>query len=189
MKPSRLRLHRNFLASMLICVTTLGLCAPGACLAEGLLAPCEHCNVLIGVGTTFRLFGWTGGVVVPVTLEMDDSRWELGAFRFATAQRFGYKDLPPTDHSANPYWGFTAMHRWQVLHRSLFKLYLGFGANYKTQTDYLDGTRWNFAYLIATRFELDEHGRLLELGSRHWSNAWIKQPNVGQNMVTLSFAF
>lgn len=184
-----LSLPGNAVALTLVCLFAFGTCAPGACWAEGLFAPCAHCNVLIGAGTTFRLFGWTGGVVVPVTLELDDSRWELGAFRMATAQRFAYKDLPPTAHSADPYWGFTAMRRWQVLHRSRCRLYFGFGANYKTETDYLDGTRWNFAYVVAARFDLDTHGRLLELGIRHWSNAWIKQPNNGQNILTLSFAF
>jgi hypothetical protein len=42
---------------------------------------------------------------------------------------------------------------------------------------------------VGARFNLDEHGRLLELGIRHWSNAWIKQPNNGQDFLTLSFAF
>jgi hypothetical protein len=51
---------------------------------------------------------------VPLTLELDESRWELGAFRMANAQR--YREV---DHATNPYWGFTAMRRWQVLHRAL----------------------------------------------------------------------
>jgi Lipid A 3-O-deacylase (PagL) len=182
------RLFGRAFTLRLICAALLSW-APGACLAEGLLAPCERCNLLVGAGTTFRFFGWTDGIVVPVTLELDESRWELGAFRFATAQRFNFKDLGPWALSAKPYWGFTAMRRWQVLHRSRVRFYIGFGANYKTQTDYLDATRWNFAYLGAVRFDIDAHGRLLELGIRHWSNAWIKQPNVGQNILMLSFAF
>jgi len=27
---------------------------------------CARCNVLVGAGTTYRLFGWSDGVVVPV---------------------------------------------------------------------------------------------------------------------------
>jgi hypothetical protein len=50
---------------------------------------------------------------VPVALELDESRWELGAFRMTNAQR--YRE---DDRATNPYWGFTAMRRWQVLHRS-----------------------------------------------------------------------
>lgn len=121
---------------------------------------------------------------MPLTLELDQSRWELGVFRFTNAQR--YRD---NDHAASPYWGFTAMRRWQVLHRSRVRLYLGFGANYRSETDYLESTRWNFAYLVALRFDLDSHGRLLELGIHHWSDFWIKQPNRGQDFVTLSFGF
>jgi hypothetical protein len=81
------------------------------------------------------------------------------------------------------------MRRWQVLHRSPARLYLGFGANYRSEIDYLETTRWNFAYLVAARFDLDSHGRLLELGIHHWSNFWIKQPNRGQDFLTLSFGF
>jgi len=145
---------------------------------------CPRCNVLIGVGATYRLFGWTDGVVLPVTLELDQSRWELGAFRMTNSQRY-----LNNDHATNPYWGFTAMRRWQVLHRSPFRLYLGFGANYRSETDYLETTRWNFAYLLAARFDLDSRGRLLELGIRHWSNFWIKPPNRGQDFFTVSVGF
>ena len=152
--------------------------------AEDLVELCPRCNVLVGVGATYRLFGWTDGVVVPLTLELDESRWELGAFRMVNAQRY-----LGNDRATNPYWGFTAMRRWQVLHRSRGRLYLGFGANYRSETDYLETTRWNFAYLVAARFDLDSHGRLLELGIRHWSNFWIRQPNRGQDFLTLSFGF
>ncbi len=182
------QLTRSVLASTLICVAALGVCAPGACHAEDLLTPCEHCDLLIGVGTTFRNFDWTGGFVVPVTLEFQDSRWELGAFRFTTAQRLG--NAPLVEYrAANPYWGFTAMRRWQVLHRRWGKFYLGFGGNYRTEIDNLEATRWNFAYVAAARFDLGAHNRMLELAIRHWSDAWIRPPNRGQNLLTLSFGF
>jgi len=57
------------------------------------------------------------------------------------------------------------------------------------ETDYLESTRWNFAYRVAARVDLDSHGRLLELGIHHWSDAWIRQPNRGQDFLTLSFGF
>jgi len=153
------------------------------------VGPCEHCDLLLGVGTTFSTWAWTGGVVVPVTLELDDSRWELGAFRFATSQRAPVRALPATTQAAAPYWGFTALRRWPLLHRRWGKLYVGVGANYRTEVDYLEATRWNFAYLVALRFALDAHGHVLELGVRHWSDAWIRPPNRGQNLVTVSFGF
>lgn len=146
-------------------------------------------DVLVGVGTTWGFQYWTDGLVIPITLELDESRWELGAFRMATSQYV--KDVPlypPSTLGAQPYWGFTAMHRWQILHRSRVRYYVGFGANYKTETDLLDATRWNFAYLIAARFDIGQ-GAMLELSARHWSNAWIKEPNRGQNFLSISFGF
>jgi Lipid A 3-O-deacylase (PagL) len=178
------RLSRCVSAPALMCITTLTTFPLRAASAEG-----DCCNVLLGVGTTFSTFAWTGGLVLPVTFELEDSRWELGAFRFATAQSAAGSALPPSTHTANPYWGFTAMRRWQILHRPWGKLYLGFGANYRTEVDYLESTRWNFAYLVATRFGLGAHNRTLELGVRHWSDAWIRPPNRGQNFFTLSVEF
>ena len=66
---------------------------------------------------------------------------------------------------------------------------MGFGANYRTEVEYLEATRWNFAYLVAARFDLDPHHRVVELGIRHWSDAWIRPPNRGQNLFTVSIAF
>jgi len=175
---------RRILALALICVA----CSPHISWAD-VLSPCQHCDLIIGVGTTFRYFAWTDGVVVPVMLELDDSRWELGAFRLATAQRFADSDHPPNARSADPYWGFTAMRRWRLLNRQWGALYVGCGANYRTETDQLVATRWNFAYLAAARFRLGSGNKVLELGIRHWSNAWIRLPDRGQNLVTLSFGF
>jgi hypothetical protein len=163
--------------------------ASGTAHAEGLLSPCDRCNVLVGVGTTFRFFAWTDGLVVPVTLELDQSRWELGAYRFASGQHFAESGYPESVYAAQPYWGLTAMRRWQILHRSPFRLYAGFGAAYRSKLDYLDPTRWDFAFVIAARFDLGPHGRVLELGVRHWSDAWIKLPNRGENILALSVGF
>jgi hypothetical protein len=149
--------------------------------------PCNHCNLLLGIGATYQLWGWSDGLVIPVTLELADSRWEVGAFRMARTQWITGRsqDVP----AAEPYWGFTAMRRWQILHRSWGKLYFGFGGNYRTETDYLIATHWNFAYLVAVRFDMGDRGSLLEVAIRHWSNFWIKQPNRGQDFVTLSVSF
>jgi Lipid A 3-O-deacylase (PagL) len=147
-----------------------------------------HCKLLLGVGATYQLWGWSDGLVVPITLELADSRWEAGAYWFPRRQiAAGYG--PPDKTAANPYWGFTAMRRWQFLHRPWGRLYFGFGANYRDEIDYLEPTRWNFAYLVAARFYLGAHGPLLEFGVRHWSDAWIKKPNRGQDFVTLSVGF
>ncbi len=168
---------------------TLAAGAPATSSAEGLLESWEHGDLLIGGGTTFSHVAWTDGLVLEGTLELDNSRWELGAYRFATAQSVPISGVSADYHAANPYWGFTAMRRWQVLDRRLGKLYLGFGANYRTEIDYLEATNWNFAYLVAVRFDLGKHLSAVELGVRHWSDAWIRAGNRGQNLLTLSFAF
>ena len=124
-----------------------------------------------------------------MTLDLDESRWELAAFRFATAQRVPVSALREAPHAADPYWGLTAMRRWQLLHRRWGRLYVGFGANYRTEVDYLESTRWNFAYLVAARFNLAAYDRALEFGVHHWSDAWIRPPNRGQNFLTLSLVF
>jgi hypothetical protein len=148
--------------------------------------PCPHCDLLVGAGTTFDFQNWTDGVVFPVTLEIDDSRWELGAFRLATAQYLKEEpQYPASTRSSNPEWGFDALRRWQVLHRSWGKLYLGFGANYKTESDLID-YKWNFAYLVGIRFDVGS-GSIVELSVRHWSNAWFRSPNRGQNLLIVSF--
>jgi Lipid A 3-O-deacylase (PagL) len=53
----------------------------------------------------------------------------------------------------------------------------------------LDATRWNFSYLLAVRFDLGTGGSLFEIATRHWSNAYIKRPNIGENFLTLNFSY
>ena len=128
--------------------------------------------------------------MLPVTLELDESRWELGAFRVATRQiAIGHGYPPPDYTSAVPFWGFSAMRRWQFLHRSWLRLYAGIGGSYKTEIDTLDATRLNFSYLLAARFDLGASGSLFEIAARHWSNGYIRKPNIGENFLTLSFSY
>lgn len=143
---------------------------------------------MVGAGTTFRTSAWTDGIVLPVLLEIDGSRWEVGAFRFATVQYLKESFVPPSKVGAPAYWGFAALRRWQVLHRSRWKLYLGFGVSYQTRTDLIDSTRWNFAYVVAIRHTLGPNA-FLELDVRHWSNAGIRMPNRGQNILMLGIGW
>lgn len=178
----------------LLVVLAAGCCAiANPTLAHGEVASdpgfCTHCDLLVGVGETTNFRHWTDGLVLPVTLELDDSRWEIGAFRIARRQFLDeYPKFPAATIAARPYWGFTAMRRWQILHRSRVRLYLGFGANYRTETDLLTATKWNFSGMIGVRFDLGRHV-LLEVGLRHWSNAWIRFPDRGQNFVTVTVGF
>jgi hypothetical protein len=153
-------------------------------------APCPKCKLLVGAGQTYEFWGWSDGIVLPVTLELDESRWELGAFRVATRQiAIGHGYPPPDYTSSAPFWGYSAMRRWQFLHRSWLRLYAGVGGSYKDEIDTLDATRWNFSYLLAARFDLGASGSLFEIAARHWSNAYIKEPNIGENFLTLSFSY
>ncbi|HVW68624.1 MAG TPA: acyloxyacyl hydrolase [Steroidobacteraceae bacterium] len=148
--------------------------------------PCPLCQLFVGIGGTYQFWGWSDGIVVPFTLELNESRWEVGGFRMARRQiAMGYG--PPDKVAAEPYWAASVMRRWQFLHRPWGRLYFGFGAVYRTETDYLDPTRWDFAYLLAARFDVE--AGLLEVAVRHWSDAWIKQPNRGQDFVTVSVSF
>lgn len=80
------------------------------------------------------------------------------------------------------------MRRWQILHRSRWKLYLGIGAAYRNETDLLEPIRWNFAYPVALRYAL-RRSTFLELSVRHWSDAWIRNPDRGQNFLILTVGF
>jgi hypothetical protein len=153
---------------------------------DGLLAwtHCPQCALQVGAGTTFVSSHWTDGIAVPILLEIDRSRWEIGAYRFLTRQSLNSPTFPPSTISAHPFWAFSAMRRWQILHGSRWKLYLGFGASYQTQIDLLDATKLNFAYLLAFRYAPGRHV-FLEFSARHWSNAWIKLPNRGQDLVMI----
>ena len=59
----------------LICVAVLAALEPSTTRAEESIGLCARCNVLVGAGATYRLFGWTDGVVVPVTLELGIHHW------------------------------------------------------------------------------------------------------------------
>ncbi len=150
--------------------------------------PCSRCRIWVGVGATYDLWAWTDGLVVPLTLELADSRWELGVFRMARQQR----DPAAAGSLAAPrYWGFSAMRRWHILHHGRETTYVGFGGSYVTQENYVNSSLFNFSYLIGLRFDLGGGGQgpLLDFTLRHWSNAWLKPPNRGQNFFTVSVSF
>ena len=43
---------------------------------------CRSCEFHLGVGGTYHSFENTGGVVIPMTVSWDRSRWEFGIFHF-----------------------------------------------------------------------------------------------------------
>ena len=176
------------LLGMLCCLNWRCARADAAAASDSVSRPwslCPDCDLVLGAGTTF-FWHWTDGIVVPAVLEIDDGRYELGAFRLATDQYLKESGRPPI--SAHPYWGFSAMRRWQILHRSKVKLYLGLGVAYRTETDLLVATKFNFSLLFAIRDTVSKRV-FLELSLRHWSNAWMKMPDRGEDIVMLGVGF
>lgn len=175
----------------LLVVPFLGaiLLAPAAPARAGSLSwVCGHCRISAGVGETYHFWARTGGIVVPVALTWDRGRYELGVFRFATRQELEYHDDAPDRRVARPYWGFSANRRFELFGPPAARVFIGVGASYKTETDALNSTRWNFAEQLGVRFRLTGASGL-ELCLRHWSNAGIRLPNHGQDFFTVSYVF
>jgi len=147
---------------------------------------CADCQVQLGIGGTYHPWSQTRGVVVPLTFVWDQDRYELGLFRMATGQGFYNAKFQFDEHTAGPYWGASASRRWELVRQQHWRLLVGFGANYKTQTNELSATHWNFAEQLGVRI-LPTAGSAVELSIRHWSNAGIRLPNRGQDFVTLTF--
>jgi hypothetical protein len=157
----------------------------------GLESVCADCEVQLGVGGTYHFWGNTGAVVLPLTVSWDRGRYEFGIFRFASRQMLADSGSGAERAMADPYWGASFSRRWDLLDRGPLKAFFGFGLSYKTQSDALNATRWNFASQLGLRMRLPlRHvSSALELTLRHWSNAGIKLPNHGQDFATLTVRF
>ena len=149
-------------------------------------SPCEGCEVQIGIGDTYHFWGTTGGVVVPITLNWSDARYELGLFRLSTRQILYDEHYRYGQLMANPYWGLSLSRRWRLFDRGPVRGFFGFGIAAKTESDQLSITRLDFASQLGVRFPLPGNRVLGELTFRHWSNAGIRLPNHGQDFVTLT---
>lgn len=157
--------------------------------ADGLSRLCGGCRVAVGIGETYHFWARTGGIVVPVAFNWGRGRYELGVFRMATRQELEYRGEVPDRRVARPYWGFSATRRWELLGPPAARLFIGLGVAYKTETDELTSTHWNFAEQLGFRFRLGRGGHGLELCLRHWSNAGLRLPNHGQDFFTLTYVF
>jgi hypothetical protein len=169
----------------LLCVALLQSAAVAEA-AEDVL--CAGCELSVGIGGTYHYWAKTGGIVAPITFDLGEGRYELGAFRFTTPQMLELYGLLPARRFADPYWGFSLSRRWRLVGNASWGMYVGLGASYKTETDSLDSTHWNFAEQLALRLRVS-HVVTLELAIRHWSNAGIRLPNRGQDFATLLLVF
>jgi hypothetical protein len=161
--------------------------AAGAAYADDPQAPRPDWELELGAGTTYHRWGWTGSLVIPVTLVLDADRYEIGVFRMATSQGFFDPTFRKRLRTADPYWGFSASRRWE-LRRARWRVFVGFGGSYKTEADMLSASKWNFAEQIGLRIRPSAL-TTVELALRHWSDAGLKLPNRGQDFITLTFAF
>jgi len=159
--------------------------APRSGIAQSL---CDSCELQIGIGETYHFFGTTGGVVLPVTLNWRDGRYELGLFRLGRRQVLYDAHYPNGRLMADPYWGLSLSRRWRLFDRGPVKGFFGFGIAAKTESDQLSVTRLDFASQFGLRFPLPlpDHHVVGELTFRHWSNGGIRLPNHGQDFVTLT---
>jgi hypothetical protein len=144
-------------------------------------------HLAVGAGTTYQYDGSKGTNLAVATWTSSEDHYELAAFRFLSAQtRRG-------DPLAEPNWAFEASRRWRLhwklIDHSGLDLFFGFGAAYKTKTDDLNGSNWNFAEQLGWRFPQQANGGRVEIALRHVSNAGLKKPNRGEDFLTFAYVF
>ena len=166
-----------------LCVLIGAACAPRPASAEPI---CLSCEVQMGLGGTYHFWGSTNGVVLPLTVSWHENRYEVGVFRMANEQTLNKADAP-SKLMAAPYWGASASRRWTLLDRGPVRAFFGFGLAYRTQSDTLSATHWDFASQLGLHVRLPRAGSAMELTLRHWSNGGVKLPNHGQDFATLTF--
>jgi hypothetical protein len=149
---------------------------------------CGDCEVHLGIGGTYHSFEGTGGVVIPLTVSWDRSRWEVGVFHFSK-QTSDDNALNADRLVARPYWGTSISRRFHLFERGPLRAIFGFGVSYRTETDILSATRFNFSSQFGLRFQSPSFPAIFELSARHWSNGGIKTPNRGQDFTILTVRF
>jgi hypothetical protein len=149
---------------------------------------CGDCEFQIGLGGTYHSFEGTGGEVIPLTMTWGRSRWEVGVFHFS--------EQTSTDDEENvkylvarPYWGASLSRRFKLYERGPLRAIFGFGLSYRTETDVLSATHWNFASQVGLRFQAPQFPAIFELSARHWSNGGVRTPNRGQDFTILTVRF
>ena len=148
---------------------------------------CASCEVQLGVGGTYHFWATTGSLVVPVTLNWDEGRYEFGVFRFTSTQLIPAPGTHRQRLMAGPYWGVSLSRRWQIFEHGPVKGFFGFGLAGRSESDELSSTRWDFASQLGLRFRLPGDQLIGEVTIRHWSNGGVKLPNHGQDFATLTF--
>jgi hypothetical protein len=149
---------------------------------------CRGCEFHLGVGGTYHSFENTGGVVIPMTVTWDRSRWELGVFHFG--QQTSEDNHDHVERVvANSYWGASLSRRFAFFERGPLRAMFGFGLSYRTELDVLSATHWDFSSQLGFRFKPAQFPAAFELSTRHWSNGGVRTPNRGQDFTVLMVRF
>jgi hypothetical protein len=149
---------------------------------------CDDCEFNLGVGGTYHSFEATGGEVIPMTVTWDRGRWEVGVFHFSE-QTSSDNDENVEQLVARPYWGASVSRRFKLYERGPLRAIFGFGLSYRTETDILSATHWNFSSQLGLRFKSPQFPAIFELSARHWSNGGVRTPNRGQDFTILTVRF
>jgi hypothetical protein len=149
---------------------------------------CDDCEFNVGVGGTYHSFETTGGEVIPVTVTWDRGRWEFGVFHFSE-QTSADNEESVERLVAHPYWGASMSRRFKLYERGPLRAIFGFGLSYRTETDVLSATHWNFSSQLGLRFQSPQFPAIFELSARHWSNGGVRTPNRGQDFTILTVRF
>jgi len=149
---------------------------------------CRSCEIQVGVGGTYHSFETTGGLVIPMTVSWDRSRWELGIFHFGEqTSKDNADDVERV--VARPYWGASLSRRFAFFERGPLRAVFGFGVSYRTEQDVLSATHLNFSSQLGLRFQPPQFPASFELSTRHWSNGGVRTPNRGQDFTILTVRF
>ena len=149
---------------------------------------CDDCEFQVGLGATYHSFETTGGEVLPVTMTWDRGRWEFGVFHVGE-QTSADNDENFERLVARPYWGASLSRRFKLFERGPLRALFGFGLSYRTETDVLSATHWNFSSQFGLRYQLSQFPAVIELSARHWSNGGVRTPNRGQDFTILTVRF
>ena len=149
---------------------------------------CRQCEFQVGMGGTYHSFESTGGEVIPITMTWAGGRWELGVFHFS--EQVSADNDPGADRLvARPYWGASVSRRFELLERGPLRALFGFGLAYRTETDVLSSTHWNFSSQLGLQYQASDFPATFELSARHWSNGGVRTPNRGQDFTILMIRF
>jgi hypothetical protein len=148
---------------------------------------CDDCEFQVGLGGTYHSFEATGGEVLSGTMTWDRGRWEFGVFHFG--EQTSANDENVERLVARPYWGTSLSRRFSLFERGPLRAFFGFGLAYRTETDVLSATHWNFSSQFGFRYAVSQFPAVFELSARHWSNGGVRTPNRGQDFTILTVRF